>query len=265
MVGTYATRSDMRERVPGSWTARLARVANGNRKGTTLAAITTLSISLLSGGCVSTKAAYQAELDTLIGMGAAEIIRQFGPPVEADAESMYWERELSHESTTRGAEGGVTFGVTTSMTHYCRIRAFVEERRVARFEWRATRKALFGDEEVDEFHSGICSEFTSPRTSESWPEAEVWIGRTEGELVDAYGDVSPTIHDLEAGVRLLSWSDAQMSRSTAGVPQDPDPNVTRTGRTLRTCVVGYVVTEGVVSAVDSWGARRACPLPGEST
>lgn len=136
---------------------------------------------------------------------------------------------------------------------------------MARFEWRATRKALFGDGEADELHSGICSEFTSPRIPESWPEAELWIGRTEDDLRDAYGEVPPATHDLEAGARLLSWSDAQMSRSTAGVPQDPDPDVTRTARTLRTCVIGYVVIEGVVTAVDSWGARRACPLPGEST
>jgi hypothetical protein len=206
----------------------------------------------------------QAELDMLVGANTTEVIEQFGPPTEVDAESMFWAKEWTFKLTTSGGEGGVAFSVATSTKRYCRVRAFIEEGHVTRFEWRATRDAMFRDEEVDVYSTaaGIsCMQFTAPREPRPWPKAEAWIGKTEAELRNAYGDTPPAVHDLDAERMLLSWSDARMSRASIGVPQDPDPNVTSTKSRLDSCVVGYVVTEGVVSAVESWGARMACPLP----
>ena len=60
MVGTQATR-DVQEQVPGSWTARLARVTDGNGKGTTLVATTVLSTVLLLSAFVADAAVERIE------------------------------------------------------------------------------------------------------------------------------------------------------------------------------------------------------------
>lgn len=195
-------------------------------------------VLLVSGCTVVSSAAYQEQLDGLLGSTETELIRQFGPPMEADAEdraspgdSLYWESERLVEETSSSSGGGISFGFTTRTTHRCRLRAFIEDGAVTRFEWRATRDAAFRDAEVDEFNSGECGWTFSaaPREPVEWAEVQSWVGRAESDLVDAFGE-PPAIRQLDGGTRLLSWSGSYMGRTAT--PQAP--NIETQARRTRT-------------------------------
>ena len=219
-------------------------------------------VAAVSGCVTATKGGYQASLDTLLGSSETEMILQFGPPVAVETEglggSLYWESERVVEQKSSSASGGISFGISTRSRHRCELRAFVEGGTVSRFEWRATRSAIFGDRVVDELHAGECHQTFSAERREpgGWSKLEPWIGRTEDELAGAYGK-PPIVHDLHEGARLLSWSGTYMGRTAT--PQAP--NIESEARKTRSCVVGFVVSDSVVTAADSWGDRSACPLP----
>ncbi|MCY4478144.1 MAG: hypothetical protein OXC70_09195 [Gammaproteobacteria bacterium] len=223
-----------------------------------------LMLAVVMSGCGTTQSAYQAQLDTLLGASETEMILQFGPPVQAEAEertgTLYWESERITEETSSSAAGGIAFGITMQSKQRCELRAIFEDGDLARFEWRASRSAVFGDEYVDELHAGECGRFfpVRPREPNGWSRLTPYIGRMENELVEAYGK-PPIVHVLEGGARLLSWSDALFPGSMGHY--SPDPDVHTEGRATRRCIVGFVVTDGIVTATDSWGQRTACPLP----
>ncbi len=104
-------------------------------------------LSLTASGCtVVSSAANQERLDGLLGVTETELIRQFGPPMEPDAEdqadlgdSLYWESEHLVEQTSSSSSGGISFGMTIRCKHHRSERLFPQDGALTRVQRRQTR------------------------------------------------------------------------------------------------------------------------------
>lgn len=100
----------------------------------------------------------------------------------------------------------------------------------------------------------------TPRFTET---LQSWLGRTDTELLAAYG-TAPSVYELDERTKILTWS------ATRFKPVDPlshttklnSPSETLTSYSRR-CAVSFTVVDG---AIKKWNWRgnnhHLCPMPG---
>jgi hypothetical protein len=239
------------------------------------------ALALLVGACATSMlstGAYSGQLRTWVGATEEELVRWFGPPARSDANAdgkvLHWEHRGEMESSTGPlATGGpVSIGFSMSRTETCLLSFHLADGVVTRSEWRALRSRLLRKGDVELNRAGQCATaFPADRaTSRSGRRSgvrqkkreeglDIWVGRTESELLSAY-PVAPAVYSLDNGARLLTWEDTSLVETPAS-KVDPSEQTTRMSAS---CAMTFWVAAGVIEEWKWRGSWSECPLPESS-